>query len=45
MKEYRKPEMTVLGDAARLIQSSKPVGKLDAQHPESEIRQSECTQD
>lgn len=44
MKEYSKPEITVLGNAAQLIQSSK-VGKLDAQDPQNEIRQSECTQD
>ena len=44
MKEYRKPEITVLGDAAHLIQSSK-AGKLDSRDPENEIVQSECTQD
>jgi hypothetical protein len=45
MKEYTKPELAVLGDAACLIQSSKPVGKLDAHDPENLIRQTECTQD
>jgi hypothetical protein len=45
MNEYPKPEITVLGDAAQLIQSSKPAGKLDAHDPENLIRQTECTQD
>ena len=33
MKEYTKPELTVLGDAAQLIQSSKPAGKLGCSRP------------
>ena len=45
MNEYTKPELTVLGDAAQLIQSSKPAGKLDAHDPDNLIRQTECTQD
>lgn len=45
MKEYSKPELTVLGNAARLIQSSKPAGRLDSQDPEHELPQTQCTQD
>src|SRR5437899_2536595 len=37
MMEYSRPEMVVLGDAARVIQSSKP-GLSDAIHPESQVR-------
>lgn len=40
MADYRKPEVTALGDAASLIQGSK-VGTLDAQDPQNEIA-SDC---
>ncbi len=44
MIEYKKPEVIVLGDAARLIQGSKP-GLGDSVHPLSMIKADECTED
>ena len=44
MNEYRKPEVTLLGDAASLIQGSKP-GVGDALHPLTQIKTDECTED
>jgi hypothetical protein len=44
MIEYRKPEVIVLGDAAGLIQGSKP-GLGDSLHPLAMIKTDECTED
>jgi hypothetical protein len=44
MNEYTKPEVIVLGDAASLIQGSKP-GVGDAFHPLNQIKTDECTED
>jgi hypothetical protein len=44
MNEYRKPEVVVLGDAASLIQGSKP-GLGDSLHPLAMIQTDECTED
>jgi len=43
MANYDKPELTTLGDAAKVIQGTK-VGQLDAQHPDIELG-SDCTCD
>jgi hypothetical protein len=44
MNEYRKPEVTALGNAASLIQGSKP-GRGDSVNPLSQIAADECTED
>jgi hypothetical protein len=44
MKEYSKPEVTLLGDAASLIQGSKP-GRGDSVDPLAQIAADECTED
>jgi hypothetical protein len=44
MNEYRKPEVAVLGDAASLIQGSKP-GRGDSVDPLANIALDECTED
>lgn len=44
MNEYQKPEVAVLGDAASLIQGSKP-GRGDAVSPLTLIAPDECTED
>ena len=44
MNEYRKPEVAVLGDAASLIQGSKP-GRGDSVNALANIAADECTED
>ena len=44
MNEYCRPEVTVLGDAANVIQGSKP-GLHDGSDPLVNIKQDECTED
>ena len=44
MNEYSKPEVAVLGDAASLIQGSKP-GRGDSVDPLANIAADECTED
>lgn len=44
MNEYTKPEVAVLGDAAMVIQGSKP-GPGDAVNPLAQIAADECTED
>jgi len=44
MNDYSKPEVTVLGDAAALIQGSKP-GRGDSVNPLAQIAADECTED
>jgi hypothetical protein len=44
MNEYRKPEVIVLGEAASLIQGSKP-GRGDSVDPHAQIAADECTED
>lgn len=44
MNEYTKPEVLVLGDAASLIQGSKP-GRGDSVNPLAQIAADECTED
>jgi hypothetical protein len=44
MNDYSKPEVAVLGDAASLIQGSKP-GRGDAADPQHLIAVDECTED
>lgn len=44
MNEYTKPVVVVLGDAASLIQGSKP-GRGESVHPLAYILTDECTED
>ncbi len=44
MNEYSKPEVVVLGDAASLIEGSKP-GRGDSVNPLTQIAADECTED
>jgi hypothetical protein len=44
MNEYRKPEVIVLGEAASLIQGSKP-GRGDSVDTHAQIAADECTED
>jgi len=44
MNEYTKPDVVVLGDAAALIQGSKP-GRGESVNPLAYIKTDECTED
>jgi hypothetical protein len=44
MNEYRKPEVVVLGNAASLIQGSKP-GVGESVNPLYSMAPDECTED
>jgi hypothetical protein len=44
MIEYRKPEVVPLGNAANLIQGSKP-GLGDSVDPLAMVKVNECTED